>query len=210
MPGANEIDTSGMARAHQLGEGLLAEAPQYVAGTDPEHVEAVGSFYENVLEGIRVHHGAEDAMLYPRLEERCEAERDLVRRIGSQHQLLHEPMEVAFAAISQWRADPSDANAEALVSALSHVLEVYSPHCRDEEDLIMPLAGRHISLDEWYEMVPHETENYRFDKMWMFIGLAQEHGSTEFFEGLPEPVRDQWTNEWSLEYEPFMMKVRGH
>jgi hypothetical protein len=60
-PGSYETDTSGMARAHGMVEEALQAAPRYVCDASESHrVASVASFYENVLEYVHVHHGAED------------------------------------------------------------------------------------------------------------------------------------------------------
>src|SRR5579863_2238307 len=133
-PGSYETDTTGMARAYSTIEEALAAAPRYVSdASEPHRTAAVASFYENILEYLHVHHGAEDELLYPRLEERCADDLDAIKRVGSQHRLLQEPMEAASDATDRWRTDPTGASTTELCGALSRVSSVLTSHNRDEE-----------------------------------------------------------------------------
>ena len=68
-----ETDVSDMYAVHKALLGALDAAPECLAkaGLRPERVEVTGSFYENVIEFLHVHHSSEDEVLYPLLEERC-------------------------------------------------------------------------------------------------------------------------------------------
>ncbi|MDE3065468.1 MAG: hemerythrin domain-containing protein [Acidobacteriota bacterium] len=212
-PGTYDTDTSGMARAHRIVENALAAGPAYVRSPlAPDRVAAVASFYDNLFDYLRVHHESEDELLYPRLEERCPGERQSIALVGSQHHLLDEPMRAAIAAIGEWRTDPTDSSSAVLIHALSVVLEVLAPHCRDEESVILPLARRYVSFDEWHELLTYERRNFRLDKPWLVLGLAMEQGDdarrAALLAMMPETRRDQWLEEWSGAYQAFMAKVR--
>lgn len=212
-PGSYETDTSGMARVHRIVEDALGAGPAYVNRSLPPHkVVAVASFYDNLLDYVHAHHGAEDELLYPRLEERCVDERETIRLVGSQHQLLDEPMTATTDAIARWRADPTADSAMALVSALGALLEVFSPHCRDEETIVMPIAGRYLSPEEWHGLLHYERQHYRLDKPWLMFGLAMERSDDAQREALlasmPESRRAKWTGEWSHAFQLLMADVR--
>src|SRR5271169_1643427 len=108
-PGNYTTNTSDMFAVHRALLGALDAAPASVAKAvvDLGRVDAIGSFYENVLEFLHVHHGTEDVLLYPLLEERCPDRLAEIKHIDDQHKLLFEPMDAARAAITAWRAAPS-------------------------------------------------------------------------------------------------------
>src|SRR3974390_2016407 len=93
-PGNYDTDVSDMYLVHRALTGALDAAPAYVAGvgTDPERVEVISSFYENVIEFLHSHHTGEDEMIYPVLEQRCAESRSELERINAQHKLLPAPM----------------------------------------------------------------------------------------------------------------------
>src|SRR5262245_34195559 len=120
-PGNYDTDVSDMYAVHQALTGALDAAPEYVvkAGLDSERVEAIGSFYENVIEFLHVHHTSEDELVYPVLEQRCPESRSELERIDDQHKLLHAPMDAGRSALATWRAAPSTDSAQAVIDARS-------------------------------------------------------------------------------------------
>ena len=74
--GNYNTDVSDMYAVHKALTGALDAAPAYVAKADldSQRVEVIGSFYENVIEFLHVHHTGEDELIYPVLEERCARE----------------------------------------------------------------------------------------------------------------------------------------
>jgi hypothetical protein len=112
-PGKYNTDVSDMLAVHKALTGALEAAPAHVgkAGVDSERVEVIGSFYENVIEFLHVHHTGEDELIYPVLEERCAESRSELERIDDQHKLLHAPMDAGRSAIATWRAAPSNGDA---------------------------------------------------------------------------------------------------
>jgi Hemerythrin HHE cation binding domain len=82
-PGIYRTDVSDMFAVHKALTGALDAAPTYVAkaGVDSERVDVIGSFYENVIELLHVHHAGEDELVYPLLEERCTESRSELERI---------------------------------------------------------------------------------------------------------------------------------
>lgn len=212
-PGSYDTDTSGMGRVHRIVEDALASASAYVGSalTAPK-AAAVASFYENLLDYVRAHHCAEDDVLYPLLEARCVDDRESIQLIRAQHRLQDDPMSAADVAVSQWGTDRTDDNAANVVSTLTGLLTVFSPHCRDEESIILPLAKRYVSTEEWHEMLARERQSYTLDKPWLMMGLTLEQCDEEQRRGLlarmPEARRTQWTTEWSDTYRTFMAAVR--
>jgi hypothetical protein len=108
-PGSYATETSDMIAVHQDLMGALQAAPSLVgsAGDSSDRADLIGSYCENVLELLHVHHAGEDELTYPILEERLVEDNAMLERVGAQHSLLHEPMGRARTAIAAWRANPS-------------------------------------------------------------------------------------------------------
>src|SRR5205085_967810 len=85
--GTYDTDVSDMYAVHRALLGALDAAPQYIAkaGPDSERVEVIGSFLENVIEFLHVHHSGEDELIYPVLEQRCAESLSELKRIDDQH-----------------------------------------------------------------------------------------------------------------------------
>jgi hemerythrin-like domain-containing protein len=209
-PGQYNTQTADMIAVHQA---LLA-APELVskAGTDPERVDVIASFYDNVLEFLHVHHAGEDELIYPMLEERCTQEKGLLERIDDQHRLLDEPMAEASAIIAAWRAAPSDDRGRAVVDAISTIDSTLRPHLVEEEDTVLPIASAWISPEEWAQLPGHALQSYRGDKPWLALGLIREGMTPEHREfmlaGMPPPLQSLWAEEWEPAFDAFITEVR--
>jgi hemerythrin-like domain-containing protein len=213
-PGPYQTDTSDMLAVHRAIRGALDAASTYVPhAKTQERVEVVASFYDNVVEFLHVHHQGEDEVLYPLLEERCPHEKGGLEEIDAQHKLLDEPMGKVRDAIEAWRSSPNDDTANALISAVTLVDSILTPHLADEEALVVPLASEHLTPEEWGQLPAHGMATFNRDKPWLPIGLlfeqlndAQRAG---MLGGMPEPVRELWTTQWSPAYDAFIAEVRS-
>jgi len=214
-PGEFQTDTSDMAAVHRAIRGGLDAASQYVAHATlagPDRVEIVGTFYENLIEFLHVHHQGEDEILYPLLEARCPHEMESLELIDAQHRLLDEPMDATRSAITAWRSEPSDATASALIGAIEAIDEILTPHLADEEALVVPLASAHLSPEEWAQLPAHAMQAFSGDKPWLGMGLVFEQFDdaqrARVVAGMPEQVRELVAAQWAPAFEEFIAEVR--
>jgi hemerythrin-like domain-containing protein len=213
-PGQYNTQTADMIAVHQALLGSLDAAPDLVgkAGVDPERVDVIASFYDNVLEFLHVHHSGEDELIYPVLEERCAHEKTLLERIDDQHRLLDGPMAEASALIAAWRAAPSADGGQAVVDAISAIDATLRPHLAEEEETVLPIASAWMSQEEWAQLPGHALQSYRGDKPWLALGLIREGLAPEqrdaMLAGMPPPLQSQWNDEWEPAFDAFITEVR--
>ena len=213
-PGNFNTDVSDMYAVHHALTGALDAAPTYVARADPEpeRVEVIASFYENVVEFLHVHHLGEDELIYPVLEERCAESRSVLERIDSQHKLLYAPMDAARSAIATWRAAPSSDHAQAVIDAVASVDDLLRPHLAEEEAVMLPVAAKWMSPEEWGQLSGHAMMSFRADKPWLALGLVREQLSQEqrdgMLAGMPPEMRTMWTEQMEPAFNAFMAEVR--
>jgi hemerythrin-like domain-containing protein len=212
--GNYNTDVSDMFAVHKALTGALDAAPAYVAkaGLDSERVEVIGSFYENVIEFLHVHHTGEDEFIYPVLEQRCPESRSELERIDDQHKLLHAPMDAGRSAIATWRAAPSTDNAQAVIGAIGSIAEPLRPHLAEEETVMLPVATKWMSPEEWGGMTGHSMANFRADKPWLALGLVREQLNQEqrdgMLAGMPPDMRTMWTEQMEPAFNAFIAEVR--
>ena len=213
--GNYETDTNDMRAVHAALRTSLGAVEALVAGagSDPDKVAVVASFYENVLEFLHVHHAGEDELVYPVLEERCPQHADVLTRIHAQHSTLLEPMANAKAAVAAWQAAPTPEAANAVVHAISAVSDALQPHLAEEELEVLPIASAYLSPEEWGALPGHALRNFACDKPWLALGLVAESLTedqrAEMLVNMPPPVREMWTNEWEPAFTGFMSEVRS-
>jgi len=212
--GNYNTDVSDMYAVHNALTGALDAAPVYVgkADGDSQRVEVIGSFYENVIEFLHVHHSGEDELIYPVVEERCAESRSELERINDQHKLLHAPMDAGRSAVAAWRAAPSTATAQAVVDALGSITEPLQPHLAEEEAVLLPIASKWMSPEEFARLPAHHMMSFRADKPWLMLGLVREQLDQEHRDGMlanmPPPMRTMWTEQMEPAFNAFVAEVR--
>jgi hemerythrin-like domain-containing protein len=213
-PGTYTTNTTDMFAVHRALLNALGEAARYVPTSDDEaeRVELVGSFYENVLEFLHVHHSGEDELVYPLLEERCQENLPLIQRIDAQHKYLDDPMDEGRAAIAAWRLAPSAVGGQAVVNALSSIVETLRPHLSDEETYVVPLCSQWISPEEWARLPGHAIMSFKADKPFVALGLVYEQLDDDRREsmlaGMPPEFRTVVTQQWLPAFDAFISQVR--
>ena len=212
--GAYDTDVSDMYAVHKALLGALDGASEYVAkaGFDSERVEVIGSFCENVIEFLHVHHNGEDELIYPVLEQRCAESRSELERINDQHKLLYAPMDAGRSAIATWRAAPSTDNAQEVIGAIASIAEPLRPHLAEEETVLLPIASKWMSPEEFGRLPGHHMMTFRADKPWLMLGLVREQLDQEhrdrMLEGMPPEMRTMWTEQMEPAFNAFIAEVR--
>jgi hemerythrin-like domain-containing protein len=209
-----DTDVSDMYAVHKALLGALDAAPECVAkaGTDSARVDVIGSFCENVIEFLRVHHTGEDELIYPVLEERCPDSRSELERINDQHELLHAPMDAGRSAVATWQAAPSTDNAQAVIDAIGSIAEPLRPHLAEEETVLLPIASKWMSPEEFGRLPGHHMMSFRADKPWLMLGLVREQLDQEhrdaMLAGMPPEMRTMWTEQMEPVFNAFIAEVR--
>jgi Hemerythrin HHE cation binding domain len=192
-------DTTEMAAVHRVFRKALAQAPQLVgpAAGDAERAELVGSYYENVLRLLHVHHEGEDALLTPLLLERAAAdERAEASRIAAQHADVLTDLEAAERRIAEFRAQPTVDNAATLAGSLATLNASLTAHLDEEENVAMPIAARYINVVEWGQLPAHGIQHFDGDKLWLVLGLLRKEMSdaqrANMDAHMPPPLFQYW------------------
>ena len=212
--GTYDTDVSDMIAVHNALTGALDAAPAYIAKAyrESKRVEVISSFYENVIEFLHVHHTGEDELIYPVLEERCAESRSELERINDQHKLLHAPMDAGRSAVAAWRAAPSSDNAQAVIDAMGSIAEPLRPHLAEEETVLLPIASKWMSPEEFGQLPGHHMMIFRADKPWLMLGLVREQLDQEhrdgMLAGMPPEMRTMWTEQMAPAFNAFIAEVR--
>jgi hypothetical protein len=210
------IDTSDMANMHRVFRDAFSHSVAYVEGADPHdeaRVDAVGTYFDNVLRLLHVHHDGEDELLTPRLLDRASAEEIAeVRRVAAQHLDVADAIETAEEAVATWRTEPNADSAAVAAGALAALCGPLAAHLDDEEQTVLPIAARYITEAEWSELPAHGMQNFSGDKIWLVLGLIQEQMSADQIgrmeQAMPPPVAAWWASDGRSMYGDFVTALR--
>jgi len=217
IAGAPLADTSDMVGLHKVFRNAFTSAVGLVGSVeadDRDRVDMVATYYDNVLRLLHSHHESEDALLTPRLVQRCTAaEAEQVERVAAQHKSVIAAIEAAEALLAQWRAAPDVDTAAALSTGLVTLGAELAEHLDDEERVVLPIAARHITAPEWGEMPAHGMRTFTGDKLWLVIGLIREQMTAEQLAMMdtmmPPPVAQFWVDQGQGMYLEFVTALRA-
>jgi hypothetical protein len=202
-----------MAAVHQVFRSSLAAAPAFVASTRGNDARRalIADYYDNLLAFLEVHHHGEELLVFPYLTERAPQAQELITRMADQHQEVLGVLDQSRQALAEWsrRGDVAAvAAAESLVS-LGSVLQL---HLDEEEVEILPLAGEHLSIEEWGALPGHGMANFTGDKVWLILGLIRENFTPAqrdaMLEHMPPPARAMWEEMGESSFTTMIAEVR--
>jgi len=209
-------NTNDMIAVHQVFRDALGCAPQLVGsvcGDRTDRVEAVATFYANVLAFLHSHHEGEDELLWPKLIERAPQEAELVRRVAGQHVTVTAALTEAEAKLADWTSQPDIDRGSSLAAALAVLGSELGEHLDEEERRILPLAADYLTVEEWGELPAHGMRSFTGDKLWLILGLIQEQMPAPAIAAMeahmPPPVREFWTGVGRGQFEEFVARLRG-
>jgi hypothetical protein len=209
-------DTSDMYCIHAVFREALDNAPALLSGATSasEHTNTVAAYYDTVLRLLNAHHEGEDEVLTPLLEQRCSGdELGAVTRIAAQHQPVSASLHRAAELLATWRAAPDPGSAEALCTALGDVQQALIPHLDEEERVVLPIAARHITPEEWGALPGHALRQFDGAELWLVLGLVFDHMPDDLRAAvqahMPPPLLAAWTADGQPHYESFRSRLNG-
>lgn len=209
-------DTTDMMAVHRVFRQALATAPALIGGAprgDTARAGVVASYYDNVLRFLKVHHEAEDELVWPKLRQRCPADAVLVDRMVGHHEDVHGALDRAAALVPGWAVSADAAAAGELTAALAELGDRLIPHLDEEEERVVPLCAEHLTMEEWGQMPGHALAHYDGDKVWLILGLIRENMTQTqrdaMLEHMPPPPREMWLTMGNAAFDAFIAEVRG-
>jgi hemerythrin-like domain-containing protein len=188
-----------MVIVHRTFRTTFAEAAGLVRSEAAPSEDRVGFLADHIdfaLSLLQAHHEGEDELLWPKLLERLPAEAETVQRVADQHDDVSEGIARVRAANAAWRVEPNGAPAAELADALDALGRVVSSHLDEEERLVLPLAARALTQEEWEAIGEHSRGSIPADRMFIAFGMILEPASEDdrrtLLSALPEPVQELW------------------
>jgi Hemerythrin HHE cation binding domain len=205
-------DISEMAAVHKVFRASLASAPDLIKRADGDATRRalIANYYANVLAFLEVHHDGEQELLFPLLIERVPEERGKVDLAIEQHHQVLSLLTAAKTSVAAWEENTEGEDGR-VVPALGALDEALSAHL-DQEETIVPLAGDHVTVEEWGMLPAHAMANFQGDKVWLILGLIRENFTPEqratMLDHMPPPAREMWETFGESSFSDLIAEVR--
>jgi hemerythrin-like domain-containing protein len=177
-------DTAEMLMVHTMLRREFALLPDLVRGARPGDARRrslIGAHIDLLCRILHAHHEGEDLVLWPLLLDRAEAEsRSIIATMETQHQMIADAHDGLLGELEAWRTCTGDGNRIAAQSEA--LLAILTGHTALEEQLVLPLAAKHVTLAEWQKMGGHGMDTFPKRLLPLAFGMMM-------FQGDPEVIR---------------------
>ncbi|MEU7747955.1 hemerythrin domain-containing protein [Nonomuraea sp. NPDC049158] len=210
------VDTQDMEIVHRVlrrESRLLMELVAAVAPGDTARAKVIADHLSVYRMGLHNHHEGEDELLWPPLLSRVDLEADIVLRMEAQHQRIAATLTRLDTTVPVWEATAGADERDTLVAALAEHRAVLLEHLDDEEATLLPLAAKHITVQEWASLDDHMVRNTPKPILLTLFGAVLEEANPAeralVLSGLPAPVRLIWHVIGRPRYARHIRRVRG-
>lgn len=205
-----------MIDIHRLYRHAFGEAGALVDGVaegDSAHAERVAAQLALISTSLHAHHEAEDARLWPAIDERAPSCALHVERMKRQHAAMLVHLQALDSALPAWRAAPGASTVEPVTSALSGITSALAEHLPDEEANIVPVMEHVITKDEEQWFAKHGRDSTPKGQQWNMLGaiLAAQPDGGELWlrKNLPGPVVLVWRWVGAPRYARYRAALEG-
>ena len=155
---SHATDTTEMFAVHDAFRAEFGALPAQITAVpdgDVERAGVVGGHVMMMTSMLHAHHGSEDLLLWPVLEERVPERIALVKEMESQHEAMGALIESAQAQAGQWMATASAGTASELSTTMAELTEIMVEHLAAEESQVMPIVSETFSEEEFARIGEH-------------------------------------------------------
>jgi hemerythrin-like domain-containing protein len=188
-----------MVVVHDLFRREFGNLPGLVRGVAPgdtARAAVVVEFLRELATGLHHHHTGEDELMWPLLLERCTADGALILRMEEQHERIAALHDRAVEQAAAFEASASAEAGERLAQTLTTLTAALDEHMREEEDHILPLVERHLTVAEWEALGERGRAGISKERQLVQLGFillgTSERDRAAFLAKLPLAARLAW------------------
>jgi hemerythrin-like domain-containing protein len=179
-PATAPIDTRDMVCVHvflrrefRLAAGVVRE----VRAGDRRRSRVVADHLEFITRFLHNHHTAEDELLWPRLLERVPDElAPIVHLMEAQHEAVDSLLQQINHLVPGWRESAATEDRDRLAALFDALYPRLAEHLDAEEQRLLPLAARSVTLQEWHELGKAGVAVLPRSEMPLVLGMFQYEG----------------------------------
>ncbi len=179
-PDTDPIDTRDMVCVHVFLRRefrLAAAVVREIRAGDRRRSRVVADHLEFITRFLHNHHTAEDELLWPRLLERVPDElAPIVHLMESQHEAVDALLQQINGLLPGWRESAATQDRDRLAALFDALYPGLAEHLDAEEQRLLPLAARSVTLQEWHELGKAGVEVLPRSEMPLVLGMFQYEG----------------------------------
>ena len=179
-PTTDPIDTRDMVCVHVFLRRefrLAAAVVREVRAGDRRRSRVVADHLEFITRFLHNHHTAEDELLWPRLLERVPDElAPIVHLMESQHEAVDALLQQINDLLPGWRESADSQDRDRLAALFDALYPGLTEHLDAEEQRLLPLAARSVTLEEWHELGKAGVAVLPRSEMPLVLGMFQYEG----------------------------------
>ena len=209
-------DTHDMHVVHRVFRREAALMPRLVRSVRPGdtgRARLITAHCRDYMLGLHHHHTAEDTLIWPLLLARVDLEAELVLRMEEQHARVATGLTEVERLLAPWAASAAPADGEVLAAALERHRAALVEHLTDEEDHLLPLIERHLTVAEYAKLGENFGAETPRDKLLFFLGALLEEATpeeaAELLGKVPPPARLIWRLVGKRRYARGTRRLRG-
>lgn len=173
MP-SHSTDTTEMFAVHDAFRAEFGTLPALILAVpegDLDRAAVVGGHVMLMTSMLHAHHGSEDVLLWPVLEERVPERLALVQEMEGQHERMGGLIESAQALAGQWMGSAAADVAHALSTTMVELNTIMVEHLAAEESQIMPIVSETFSEEEFARIGEHSRADIPPDVLPIGLGI---------------------------------------
>ena len=189
-------ETHDMVVVHRVFRREFALLPRMVRAVAPGELEQAGVVVAHAREMTAMlhhHHTAEDELVWPRLRDRAALDPWLLERMETQHHVLGELLDELDVALPRFAETADPTWGTGLASVLDRVSVALGEHLDEEEETILPMVARTLTVPEWEELAVRGMSAMSKPRLLVILGHileeADEHERAAFLQHVPLPAR---------------------
>lgn len=174
--------TREMEMAHRMFRrefGLAAGVVRRVPEGDAARAGVVAAHLRFIASLLHHHHAGEDDHIWPLLLERGALHAGHIRDVTRQHREVDAALDAVTEALGAWVPQADAATRDALAHALHTLAAVVAEHMDYEESWVVPPMERHISREEWDQVIAAMATGIDPKELMLAVGMTTYEGDDE-------------------------------
>ena len=180
-------DTTEMFAVHDAFRAEFGALPDQLAAVpdgDTDRARVVGEHVMMMTMMLHSHHGSEDILLWPVLEEQVPEQLDLIRRMEGQHQRMSELLDELQAATPPWMESAAAATSRQLSASMRELSELLNEHLAAEETEVMPIVAETFTHEQFAAIGEHSRSHVPPELLGIGLGIILSDTTPERGEAI--------------------------